>query len=118
MEKSRVISQNIGDRNFHVFYQIFESSKFCDENQLLKLGLIKNANGYRFLNQGKAHNQIEEKFRKVDDSTNGFTTQVNKNVILTFSLGCFRTIGFYFFRKTMDFGNYCKLYSTRRNSFC
>lgn len=84
MEKSRVISQNIGDRNFHVFYQIFESSKFCGENQRLKLGLIKNANGYRFLNQGKAHNKIEEKFREIDDSANGFSTQVNKKCYMNF----------------------------------
>uniref|UniRef100_A0A0N5AVT7 Myosin motor domain-containing protein n=1 Tax=Syphacia muris TaxID=451379 RepID=A0A0N5AVT7_9BILA len=50
LEKSRVVSQNDGDRNFHIFYQML-SNGFDDEIRK-QIGLTKKAKQYRFLNQG------------------------------------------------------------------
>ncbi|CAD5218881.1 unnamed protein product [Bursaphelenchus okinawaensis] len=50
LEKSRVVSQNEGDRNFHIFYEIFANNTF--ESVRNKLGLKKKFNDYKYLNQG------------------------------------------------------------------
>ncbi|KAH7729463.1 Protein HUM-9 [Aphelenchoides avenae] len=50
LEKSRVVSQNQGDRNFHIFYQ-FLSDAF-PLRMKHSLGLKKRASDYRYLNQG------------------------------------------------------------------
>lgn len=50
LEKSRVVSQNAGDRNFHIFYQ-FLSDAF-PLRMKHSLGLRKRADQYRYLNQG------------------------------------------------------------------
>lgn len=46
LEKSRVVTQQDNERNFHVFYQLFTSSEVC---QKYKLGSIHT---YRYLTQG------------------------------------------------------------------
>ncbi|VDK17906.1 unnamed protein product [Anisakis simplex] len=50
LEKSRVVSQNEGDRNFHIFYQLF--SEGFSEGVRYGMGLGQSADAYRFLNQG------------------------------------------------------------------
>ncbi|KAI1725155.1 myosin head (motor domain) domain-containing protein [Ditylenchus destructor] len=69
LEKTRVVYQNEGGRNFHIFYQIFANG-FCDAQQRMALGLSKLPAQYRFLNQGGA-SSIEG----IDDWTNGRATQ-------------------------------------------
>lgn len=50
LEKSRVIHQEVGERNFHVFYQLLAGAP---EELLEKLDLKRDADNYYFLKQVK-----------------------------------------------------------------
>jgi myosin-1 len=49
LEKSRVVFQQKGERNFHSFYQILSGSP---EDKLSRYGLSRDASAYTFLRQG------------------------------------------------------------------
>lgn len=50
LEKSRVISQASGERNFHIFYQFLSAAS---DEQLQKLYLNRNFNSYYYLTEGE-----------------------------------------------------------------
>ncbi|KAK2506536.1 hypothetical protein MC885_014958 [Smutsia gigantea] len=49
LEKSRVLKQHVGERNFHAFYQVLRG---CDDKELQELHLQRNPALYNFTRQG------------------------------------------------------------------
>ncbi|XP_045683574.1 unconventional myosin-Ig [Phyllostomus hastatus] len=49
LEKSRVLKQHVGERNFHAFYQVLQG---CEDSELQRLHLQRNPALYNFTRQG------------------------------------------------------------------
>ncbi|KAL3084116.1 hypothetical protein niasHT_033220 [Heterodera trifolii] len=79
------LHQNAGDRNFHIFYQMFTRSDFLRSEKASRVlcriwdyrnpysGDNPRPDGFRFLNQGKAAENVHAKF--VDDSEGSRETE-------------------------------------------
>ncbi|XP_041084118.1 unconventional myosin-Ih-like isoform X1 [Polyodon spathula] len=73
LEKSRVVHQNHGERNFHIFYQLVEGG----EEELLRwLGLERNCLHYSYLIQGEC-----AKVSSINDKSNWRTVRKALSVI-------------------------------------
>uniref|UniRef100_A0A3P9P9Z4 Unconventional myosin-Ih-like n=1 Tax=Poecilia reticulata TaxID=8081 RepID=A0A3P9P9Z4_POERE len=73
LEKSRVVHQNHGERNFHIFYQLVEGG---EEDLLRWLGLERNCKNYRYLVQGDC-----AKVSSINDKSDWKTVQKALSVI-------------------------------------
>uniref|UniRef100_A0A0B7B8Z7 Myosin motor domain-containing protein n=1 Tax=Arion vulgaris TaxID=1028688 RepID=A0A0B7B8Z7_9EUPU len=78
LEKSRVATQNSGERSFHIFYQLLQG---MDEDRLAELKLVPLANNYSFLNKSgcvevDTRDDVED-FKVVKNGMEiiGFTTE-------------------------------------------
>ncbi|XP_045877399.1 unconventional myosin-Ig isoform X2 [Meles meles] len=56
LEKSRVLKQHVGERNFHAFYQVLRG---CEDEELQNLHLQRNPAVYNFTRQGAGLNALE-----------------------------------------------------------
>ncbi|KAG8510574.1 Unconventional myosin-Ig [Galemys pyrenaicus] len=56
LEKSRVLKQHVGERNFHAFYQVLRG---CEDEELHALHLERNAALYNFTRQGAGLSTLE-----------------------------------------------------------
>uniref|UniRef100_A0A8C1VCD6 Myosin Ic, paralog b n=1 Tax=Cyprinus carpio TaxID=7962 RepID=A0A8C1VCD6_CYPCA len=84
LEKSRVVHQSHGERNFHIFYQLIEGG---EDDLLRRLGLEKNAQQYQFLVKGNCpkvssiNDRNEWKIVRKALSIIGFTDDELLNII-------------------------------------
>ncbi|KAJ3661535.1 hypothetical protein Zmor_005928 [Zophobas morio] len=58
LEKSRIISQVPGERNFHVFYQLLLGA---EDQELARLNLKRDLDSYYYLSNGSKGNGIDDK---------------------------------------------------------
>ncbi|XP_050639336.1 unconventional myosin-Ig [Macaca thibetana thibetana] len=72
LEKSRVLKQHVGERNFHAFYQLLRGS---EDKQLHKLHLERNPAVYNFTRQGAGLNMIVHSALDSDEQSHQAVTE-------------------------------------------
>ncbi|XP_030788240.1 unconventional myosin-Ig isoform X3 [Rhinopithecus roxellana] len=72
LEKSRVLKQHVGERNFHAFYQLLRGS---EDKQLHKLHLERNPAVYNFTRQGAGLNMTVHSALDSDEQSHQAVTE-------------------------------------------
>jgi myosin-1 len=83
IEKGRVVGQQTGERNFHIFYQMLAG---LTEGQRAEWGMAEGARGFAFLGQVETTKEDRQQFLKVQhalERTNAFGKEQIQTVCVT-----------------------------------